>query len=227
MARDTLPAPAYPDIRRPDAHAVFVTQWYVPGRAAGLALLDEVAGQWRDARPDGVIAFHAYLGTDNDTVLTYVQARHADSYRPFVRTLTGTARAEAVEYRLRRSVVRGTSSSAPGCVVVAAFDVDGAERQERIIEAVVEALDGAPEEQHRGMLTAHFHTSTDGSRVLNYAEWTSDEAHEAFLRGTTRQATLRATGATPGVRPIGFKRYHLHHSIDPRQHVTPSGRSTP
>ncbi|MYR46956.1 antibiotic biosynthesis monooxygenase [Streptomyces sp. SID5910] len=226
MARDTLPAPAYPDIRRPDAQVVFVTQWYVPGRAAGIALLDELSDQWRGPGPDGVLAFHAYLGTDEETVLTYVQAQRPDTYRPFVRSLPGAARAEPVEYRLRRSVVLGTASP-PGCAVVATFDVDGAERQERIIESVVGALDHAPEEQHRGMLTAHFHASTDGSRVLNYAEWTSDEAHEAFLRGATRKATLRATGATPGVRPIGFKRYHLHHSIDLRQHTTPSGRSTP
>jgi hypothetical protein len=227
MGRDALPAPAGPDIRRPDAHAVFVTQWHVPGRAAGIALLDEVVDQWRGAdRPDGVIAFHGYLNTDDDTVLTYVQAHRADAYRPFVRTLSGAARAEPVEYRLRRSVVLDSRARPPGCAVVASFDVDGAERQERIIESVVGALSGAPANQHRGMLTAHFHASTDGTRVLNYAEWTSDEAHEVFLRGATRQATLRATGATPGVRPIGFKRYHLHQSIDLRPYVAPSDRST-
>ncbi|MFF8410155.1 hypothetical protein [Streptomyces omiyaensis] len=215
MGRDALPVPAGPDLDRPDAHAVFVTQWYVPGRAEGTRLLDEIAGAWRAAAPpDGLLSFHAYLSTGADTVLTYVQAREADAFRPFVRSLRGAARAEPVEYRLRRGVVLASSPRPPGCAVVASFDVDGAERQDRIIESIVGALDGAPGDQHRGMLSAHFHTSTDGSRVLNYARWTDDGAHEAFLAGATRRATLRATGATPGVRPIGFKRYHLHHSID-------------
>ncbi|MEV3853796.1 antibiotic biosynthesis monooxygenase [Streptomyces sp. NPDC050095] len=226
MGRDTLPAPVGPDIARPDAHAVFVTQWYVPDRARGTMLLDEVAGQWRAAGlPDGVVAFHAYLNTDEDTVLTYVQARHPDAYRPFVRALRGAARAEPVEYRLRRNVVLNSSAQPPGCAVVATFDVDGADRQERIIESVVGALEGAPADQHRGMLSAHFHASTDGTRVLNYAQWTDDAAHEAFLAGATRRATLAATGATPGVRPIGFKRFHLHHGIDTRQPVADHDRS--
>lgn len=215
MGRDALPAPAGPDPGRPDARAVFVTQWYVPGRAAGTRLLDELAGRWRAAPPpDGLLSFHAYLSTDDDTVLVYVQARDPEAYRPFVRSLDGAARAEPVEYRPRRGVVLASSSRPPGSVVVASFDVDGAERQDRIIESVLGALDAAPADQHRGMLSAHFHASTDGSRVLNYARWTSDEAHEAFLAGATRRATLGATGATPGVRPIGFKRYHLHHALD-------------
>ncbi|MFE5690541.1 antibiotic biosynthesis monooxygenase [Streptomyces sp. NPDC056512] len=226
MGRDTLHAPTGPDIDRPDAHAVFVTQWYVPDRAHGTRLLDEVAEQWRTAGlPDGVVAFHAYLNTDDDTVLTYVQAERPDAYRPFVRALRGAARAEPVEYRLRQSVLLNSRSQPPGCAVVASFDVDGADRQERIIESVVGALEGATAGRHRGMLSAHFHASTDGTRVLNYAQWTDDAAHEAFLEGATRRATLAATGATPGVRPIGFKRFHLHHSIDPRQSVADHGRS--
>lgn len=82
------------------------------------------------------------------------------------------------------------------------------------------AVTDAPAEQREGMLSAHFHASTDGSRVLNYAEWTSDAAHLAFLESAARAATLRATGATPGVRPIGFRRFHLHHSITPERSDT-------
>ncbi|MFD8014952.1 hypothetical protein [Streptomyces sp. NPDC058955] len=219
MARDLRPAPPGPgpgpDPGRPDAAAVFVTRWYVPGRADGTRLLDEIATQWRTAAPpDGLLSFHAYLSTDEDTVLTYVQARDPAVYRPFVRSLRGAARAEPVEYRPDRGVVLASSARPPGCAVVASFDVDGAERQDRIVDSVLGALDDTPAAGLRGMLSAHFHLSTDGSRVLNFARWTSDEAHEAFLAGAARRATLRATGATPGVRPVGFQRFHLHHAID-------------
>lgn len=205
-----------PDIARPDATSVHITHWHAPGRDAARALLDEVSDRWAAAVwPDGLLSFHAYLGTDGDTVLTYVQSARPTAHHDLVRTLQGPAAAAAVSYRLHTSVVLDRTGTPPGAVVVATFDVDGADAQERIIESVARAVTDAPAEQRDGMLSAHFHASTDGSRVLNYAEWTSDEAHVAFLEGAARAATLRATGATPGVRPIGFRRFHLHHGITP------------
>ncbi|MEU1473248.1 antibiotic biosynthesis monooxygenase [Streptomyces sp. NPDC005761] len=205
-----------PDIARRDVSSVHITHWYAPGRSAGLALLDGVSGQWAGAAwPEGLLSFHAYLSTEGDTVLAYVQATRPTAHRDLTRTLRGPAAAGAVSYRLHTSVVLDRSAAPPGAVVIATFDVDGPERQDRIVESVAKAVTEAPPAQREGMLSAHFHAATDGSRVLNYAEWTSDEAHLAFLDGAARRATLRATGATPGVRPIGFRRFHLHHGITP------------
>ncbi|NED81163.1 hypothetical protein G3I76_13835 [Streptomyces sp. SID11233] len=205
-----------PDIARGDAASVHITHWHAPGPAAARALLDEVAGQWAAAAwPGGLLSFQAYLSTDGDTVLTYVQATGPTVHGDLSRTLSGPAAAEAVSYRLHSSIVLDRSGTPPGAVVIATFDVDGAECQDRIVQSVTRAVTEAPAAQRVGMLSAHFHASTDGSRVLNYAEWTSDEAHRAFLDGAARAATLRATGATPGVRPIGFRRFHLHHAITP------------
>ncbi|WP_406456030.1 antibiotic biosynthesis monooxygenase [Streptomyces sp. NBC_00876] len=210
-----------PDIARPDVTSVHITHWYAPDRAAALALLDDVSAQWAAAAwPKGLLSFHAYLSTDGDTVLTYVQATRPTAHHDLVRTLHGPAAAAAVSYRLHTSIVLDHSGTPPGAVVVATFDVDGAERQERIVESVAKAVTEAPPAQREGMIGAHFHTATDGSRVLNYAEWTGDEAHLAFLDGAARAATLRATGATPGVRPIGFRRFHLHHGITPDRSET-------
>jgi hypothetical protein len=91
--------------------------------------------------------------------------------------------------------------------VVATFDVDGPGRQRSIINAIADALVDSLQDRHPGMLSANFHSSVDGSRVLNYAEWTSEAEHVAFLEGATRVTTLRISTTTPGVRPIGFTRY--------------------
>ncbi|MBP0452322.1 antibiotic biosynthesis monooxygenase [Kitasatospora sp. RG8] len=205
---------APPDVRRADSTAVHVAQWYVPGRAAGVEALDDAARQWRAAAwPAGILSAGAYLSTDGDTVLTYVQTAGPGAHRAFTAGLDGLAGAATVEYTLHHAIVLEPGAPTPASFVVAGFDVDGPGPQRRIVEAITGALERAPAGQHPGMISANFHLSTDGTRVLNYAEWTSDEAHQAFLDGATRTATLRATHETPGVRPIGFKRYHLRHGI--------------
>jgi Antibiotic biosynthesis monooxygenase len=202
-----------PDIRRADAHAAFVSGWYVPDAEHGRSALDDIFVQWERSRwPEDFLSFSGYLSTDDGAVLTYAQCSGSDSYRPFVRARTGVARAEPVEYRTRRSVTTSTSGD-PGCMIIAMFDVDGPDRQDAVIDSLVDTLHRAPGGGPPGMLSANFHASVDGTRVLNYAEWTSDEAHIAFLAGTTRKATLQTSNSLPGVRPIGFRRYHLYRAL--------------
>ncbi|MFC9858795.1 MULTISPECIES: antibiotic biosynthesis monooxygenase family protein [unclassified Streptomyces] len=203
-----------PSVRRTDAAAVFVGQLFVPDGQRGTAVLERTAGRWAGTPwPPSMLSFSCYLSTDQDTVLTYAQSADADSCRPFVHTLGEAEPWGTVEYRLRRSVVPSGASGVPGCMVVATFDVDGAERQDHLIRTLSDALEDMPADRTAGMLSANFHTATDGTRVLNYAEWTTDEAHTGFLDGAARVTTLRVSGDIPGVRPIGFKRYHLHRSL--------------
>ncbi|QIZ01044.1 antibiotic biosynthesis monooxygenase [Streptomyces sp. S1D4-11] len=205
---------APPDIQRTDSTSVHVAQWYVPDRDAGLEALDEAARQWRATPwPPGILSFSGYLSTEHDTVLTYVQTSDARALRVFTTGLKGLAGAETVAYTLHRAIVLDDGPLVPESFVVASFDVDGPGPQESIVASIAGALAQASAGQHPGMISANFHLSADGTRVLNYAEWTSDEAHVEFLAGATRTATLRATHDTPGVRPIGFKRYHLLHGL--------------
>ncbi|MFF7157528.1 hypothetical protein [Streptomyces sp. NPDC008139] len=205
---------APPDIRRADSTAAHVAQWHVPDRESGVEAVAETVEQWRVADwPTGLLSASAYLSTEDDTVLTYLQTSRASAHRDFTSGLTGLAGAATVAYTLRRAIVLHKGPLVPSSFVVATFDVDGPAPQEHIVESIAGALESAPGAQHPGLLSANFHLSTDGTRVLNYAEWTSDEAHISFLEGATRAATLRATHDTPGVRPIGFKRYHLLHSL--------------
>ncbi|MFD7061136.1 hypothetical protein [Streptomyces sp. NPDC059906] len=211
-ARIPSPPPAVahglPDVRRTDATSVFVAARYVPDRAAGLTALREVTDQWGTGGwPAGVLSVSCFLNTDQDTVLTYAQCAEPDAYRARLRTLRGFAAAAPVAYRPHRALV--LNEGVPKCVIVAMFDVDGPDRQGLIVDNITATVEEAAH-RHQGMLSVNFFVSEDGTRVLNFAEWTSDEAHIAFLEGATHGATRRVSDVTPGVRPIGFKRYHLH-----------------
>lgn len=203
-----------PDIDRGDVHAVFMSHWYVEGADQGRRVLDDIADAWEQAhRPAEILSFSCYLSTGSDhfTVMTYAQCTRPDVYRPFVHGLrTPAARTEPVEYRLHRSVLLTPDAGPASAIVVASFDVDGPERQRYIIDSVTDNIAKSPRDEQTGLIASHFHISVDGTRVINFAEWTSDEEHIAFLEGATRHRSLRLATDTPGVRPIGFTRYHLH-----------------
>jgi hypothetical protein len=198
-----------PSFHRSGVTATFVSMRYVPDAETGRRVLDDVVKQWAlGRRPSGILSLCGYLDTDGHTVLTIAQCTDPAAYRPFARSLNGVAAAEPVEYRPYRSVLLGRAPVASGCAVIATFDVDGPDRQRHIIDSIADSLESKPTGSHPGMLSANFHASADGTRVLNYAEWTTDEAHIAFLESATRATTFRITTEAPGVRPIGFKRFH-------------------
>lgn len=65
------------------------------------------------------------------------------------------------------------------------------------------------------MIASHFHRGVDGTRVLNYAEFTGEQAHDEVL-----QTRLRADDEVPwlidempGVTPLGYERCHVCKSI--------------
>lgn len=203
-----------PDLGRPDVATVFVGQRHVPDPESARSVLKEITEAWSTATwPPGILSTSCYLSTGGETVLTYVQCADDGNSQVSFATLPESVGVGAVEYRMTGSAVPRAAAGTPSCVVVATFDVDGPERQEKVIGNLLTALDGPEVEQPPGMLSANFHASTDGTRVLNYAEWTSDEAHEAFLVSAAHRTTRRVSGDVPGVRPIGFKRYHLHAGI--------------
>lgn len=62
-----------------------------------------------------------------------------------------------------------------------------------------------------GSIAAYFHTSADGTRVFNYAEWTNEQAHiDLVTADDPRGIRRRITGEIPGVRPCGYRRWHLY-----------------
>jgi hypothetical protein len=134
------------------------------------------------------------------------------------RAVPGIERKGPVHYRLYRSRVR-SDAPLPGCVVIVSVEFDGPDeqRQRRWVDTVFEALD-AETELRPGGISGHFHLSTDGSRVLNYAEWTDEEAHREAIERSGQGSIgwgpkWRQVRSFPGVKSGGYNRYHLHYGL--------------
>lgn len=120
----------------------------------------------------------------------YSQWASEQAYEAFVKThrqervdeidtaVPGIERLGLGRYRHYRSAVRDGDQRIPGCIVIVDIEFEGPDpdRQRAWVDAVLEALESEPT-PHPGGISGHFHLSTDGTRVLNYAEWESAQAH--------------------------------------------------
>ncbi|SFI43919.1 antibiotic biosynthesis monooxygenase [Amycolatopsis regifaucium] len=181
---------------------------YWPTPADGMVA---VAREWPSAEAaraafekregEGLVSFTAYEGIDHDGAFTYEQWTSEDA----IRNLDG-----APVYHLYRGQ-RG--EGVPGCLVVVSVEFEGPDeqRQREWIDLVFTAMASEPARPEGG-LSGYFHVSTDGTRVLNYAEWISAEAHLAALAapgadgiGTTD--VWKKVQTFPGMSGGSVKRY--------------------
>jgi Antibiotic biosynthesis monooxygenase len=228
-----------PDIARPDAGAVLVSEWKVgtPERQQALveafirAFVASSAAPGQGAPwPTGLLSVNLLLSTDGETVLNYAQWTGDDAYHQFTQThlqprveqidraVPGIERSGPVNYRLYRSGVR-PDAPVPGCIVIVSVEFDGRDeqRQKRWVDTVFEALE-AETELHPGGISGHFHISVDGTRVLNYAEWVDEEAHRDAIERSGQGAIgsgskWRQVQSFPGIKSSGYKRYCFAQSL--------------
>ncbi len=183
---------AHPDLTHPEVGAPFFSTWRVGTPLRQKQTVEAIATTW-ERRPwpaDGLLGYHVYTGHDGSTLLHHSQWRGDQAYEAFVRThrqervdeidtaVPGIERLGLGRYRHYRSGSREGDPRVPGCVVIVDIEFEGPDpdRQRAWVDAVFEALEGEPN-PHPGGISAHFHLSTDGTRVLNYAEWESAQAH--------------------------------------------------
>ncbi|MCL8010792.1 antibiotic biosynthesis monooxygenase [Streptomyces sp. AS02] len=182
----------HPDLTHPEIGAPFFSTWRVGTPLRQRQTVEAIAATWQ-RRPwpaDGLLGYHVYTGHDASTLLHYSQWRSEEAFEAF----TKVHRQERVDeidtavpdierlwlgrYRHYRSLGRPDDTRVPGCVVIVDIEFDGPDpdRQRGWVDAVLEALESDPN-PHPGGISGHFHLSTDGTRVLNYAEWESAQAH--------------------------------------------------
>lgn len=219
-----------PDPGRTDVGLVLSSEWAVGSAALLVPAADAVIAAWQDAPwPQGLLSYALYLDADGDLIRHYSQWTDKAAFESFTRTgrqpridlvdaaVPGIVRRDHTEYHLYRGS-RAAGGDVPGAIVAVRVDTDDAMLARAWVDAVFEAL-----EQDRGLpaggLGAFFHISTDGRRVLNYAEWASVDAHRQALAATgggIAQGPLWDKVQTmPGVRPQSVTRYRLHRTLTP------------
>ncbi|MDX3642272.1 antibiotic biosynthesis monooxygenase [Streptomyces sp. MB09-02B] len=211
MTSAALPFP-FPEADRADCGIVLVTPLYVGSADAQRAEVERVMAPYREGPlPEGMLSLSAFVCTEAENVLTYAQWVSDEAYREHAdRTAADRPRdaAEPVRYRYYRGRAL-EPASVPTLLVPPVFDVDGRERQRRAADNLLDGPLGTP---FPGLVSSHFHLSLDGTRVLNWAHWVDEEAHQRFMRSERPKECFEAL-TMPGVRGIGGKRYRLAESV--------------
>ncbi|NLU74221.1 antibiotic biosynthesis monooxygenase [Streptomyces sp. HNM0575] len=225
----------HPDPAREDSRIAFFSRWRLPRPGDRQAALDAIAGAWEpEPWPSpGLLGYHLYTGEDGVTLLHHSQWTGEDAYAAYAREHRGT-RNDAIDaavpgierlalgsYRHYRGGRAEGDARVPGCVVIVSVEFEGPDpvRQRAWVDAVFEAL-GTDPQPPGGGIAAHFHVSTDGERVLNYAEWESAQAHVDALDapgrgigGPTEQ--WRRVQQYPGLKRSTVERYRHAYGLVP------------
>lgn len=91
------------------------------------------------------------------------------------------------------------SREAPHVTLINVFTV-AAQRQRELVELLVTATEEVM--RHRpGFVSANIHVGTDGTRVVNYAQWESVEAFQAMLADPVAREHMSACAALAEADP--------------------------
>ncbi|MDQ8701717.1 antibiotic biosynthesis monooxygenase [Streptomyces sp. LHD-70] len=186
-----------PDPRRGGVGIVLSSTWAVGTPERQKAAVEAITEAWesREWPHEGLLSYSVYTGTDGSTLLHYSQWRDLDAYEEFSAAarngrdarnaeidaaVPGIERLGLTKYELYRGRSlndRADHARVPGCIVIVDVPFVGPDpqRQREWVDLVFEALDS--DEPHPGGISGSFHTSLDGTRVMNYAEWESEQAH--------------------------------------------------
>lgn len=94
-------------------------------------------------------------------------------------------------------------AGSPGITLINVFTVEP-EDQKRLVELLIEATESVMSTV-AGFVSANIHASTDGTRVVNYAQWASVEQFEAMLQNPVVHPHFSE------VRAIAKPEKHLYH----------------
>ncbi|MEU5162183.1 antibiotic biosynthesis monooxygenase [Streptomyces sp. NPDC020875] len=249
-ARPTVVVPhARPDLGREGVGVVKVSTWDVGTPERQRAVLAAIETAWtRHGWPEaGLLSYTVHVGDDGRTLLHYSQWADEGSYERFFAEVRSGRNAEidtavpGIErlglhvYELYREG-RGDAGDprVPGSVVIVEIEFDGPDpdRQRAWVDGVFAAMaadplfDGDGTEPERGRrpqdagIGGWFHLGTDGTRVLNYAEWETAEAHAAALEGPgggvgSDTEEWRRVHDYPGIRESRVRRYTPGLSLRP------------
>lgn len=227
----TVSTAVLPDITRPDVRAISVTRWIVGDLARQHAAVDAAMAEFeRLGLPKGLLSLTCFVNAEGPSVLNYAQWASDEAHEEFLRTLgptldrgvdeaiPGIERQGPITYRLYRSYVPEGPTVDPGLMILVTIEFDGPGRARDWIDVVIDAV-RAVEPVH-GLITNHFHISVDDTRVINYTEWTDEQAHYEAIDSDTgpigqKGSVGQRVRTMPGVTKIGFEHLLLYRSLNP------------
>lgn len=101
------------------------------------------------------------------------------------------------------------SVSTPVVTLVNVFTVEPA-RQQELVQLLITATEEVM--QHRpGFVSANIHAGTDGDRVVNYAQWESEQAFRAMLQHPQAREHMAAATRLAHAEPRLYEVVAVHH----------------
>lgn len=194
-----------------DEHGVVViSREQVADRAAQRELADRAALHLRrEPWPEGLRSTSWLLSTDGGLVLRY---DHWDDQRSYRKHATAEPSDAIVCHPPAPAPQRPAEGPFAGCVALVIIGTDGPERQREATARI--ASFGA--QSQPGALGGHVLSSLDGTRVVLYAEWTSEEAHREAVAGPAYGGQRGIFDGVPGIEGLAMHRYQLYRSANPR-----------
>ncbi|MEI5099891.1 antibiotic biosynthesis monooxygenase [Streptomyces sp. PmtG] len=205
-----------------DEGLTFFSTWNVGTPERQRAAVEAIAHAW-ESRPwphEGLLSYSVYEGVGGRTLMHHSRWRDERAYQEYFArgrdernaevdaAVPDVERVRLTKTRLYRSVTPGTDARVPGVYVRTEVDFEGpdADRQRDWADAVATALDDCPAP---GLIGAHLHLSTDGTRVVTYAAWETEGDHEREVNAPAEGEAWRRVRAFPGVKESVVRRYRF------------------
>lgn len=220
-----------PDIARSDAGIIYISEWKMDTPMQQQAAADVNMVAWEKTQwPEGLLSHSCFISSSDNTLLHYSQWTGEEAYIRFFQTsrdsrvasidelVPGIERVAIEKYSLHHSIYTDPEQKA-SCIVVVDLEFENPALSTQWIKAISDALASKPEPP-AGLIAAHFHISTDGKRVINYAEWKDEASHNEATGAGNGMDISKDTSAEwhrvlhfPGMHSKGFKRYPAFRSI--------------
>jgi hypothetical protein len=213
----------YPSVGRKDAGLIVIKQLTLVDNIGQASVAEMLLGEIENNPwPDGLLSHNVHLGNDGTGVLLYAQWIDKVCHDRYEKNQTAARQNNnAEQYVLYRSMAdERQSKRVPGCVVIVRQSFTKSGIASGWIDRVFEAIHAdVAVNENSGGISGHFHISIDGHSMVNFAEWTNEEAHkQALLRsgnGTVGRSELwKSLFDYPGAgQPGSFKRYTFYSGL--------------
>ncbi len=97
--------------------------------------------------------------------------------------------------------------------VIIMFTVEP-EQQQKLVDVIISEVERWVR-YRPGLVSSHFHKSLDGTRIVNYAQWATEEAWQAFTQDTEATVLRQKIESVGKEISQDVHSYKVYRSIEP------------